>query len=67
MQEWAGRGDRSGFRQEYLLEDLRLESRGEADSASPCLCRELDEDGEKKVFTAVKIVLVWCSFAESAA
>ncbi|KAG2097508.1 uncharacterized protein F5147DRAFT_777956 [Suillus discolor] len=48
LQEWAGCGDRSGFHQEYLLEDLRLESHGEADSASPCLCGELDEDGKKK-------------------
>ncbi|KAG2064067.1 hypothetical protein BDR04DRAFT_1162968 [Suillus decipiens] len=48
LQEWAGCRDRSGFCQEYLLEDLHLKSCGEADSASPCLCRELDEDSEKK-------------------
>ncbi|EIW84486.1 hypothetical protein CONPUDRAFT_40308, partial [Coniophora puteana RWD-64-598 SS2] len=35
---WVGHGDRKGYRDEYLSEDIRMEGRGQA-AAYPCACK----------------------------
>ncbi|KAG1846964.1 hypothetical protein C8R48DRAFT_750553 [Suillus tomentosus] len=41
LREWMGYDGRAGYREEFLLEDLRLEGRGDAGLLA-CSCRRLD-------------------------
>ncbi|KAG1869682.1 hypothetical protein C8R48DRAFT_746879 [Suillus tomentosus] len=47
LREWTGYESRSGYREEYLLEDLRLEGRGSA-ANELCSCGESDANGLKE-------------------
>ncbi|KAG1902395.1 uncharacterized protein F5891DRAFT_1127683 [Suillus fuscotomentosus] len=47
LREWMGYESRSGYREEYLLEDLRLEGRGSA-ANELCSCGESDANGLKE-------------------
>ncbi|KAG1905396.1 uncharacterized protein F5891DRAFT_1183341 [Suillus fuscotomentosus] len=47
LRKWMGYESRSGYRKEYLLEDLCLEGRGSATNEL-CSCGESDANGLKE-------------------
>ncbi|KAH7917632.1 hypothetical protein BV22DRAFT_1108535 [Leucogyrophana mollusca] len=47
LREWLGHSGRTGYREEYLFEDIRMDSRCGA-ASDPCSCNQSDENGRRE-------------------